>query len=187
MTYDTKFCHRNARAAADMSGKTVYQVQSCGCPEGHCEIPTSLPPPKAVKQVGFWSRKDSKNYDHFPDALAVLEASPKLINDAHLSKANNAFRHFEFCEKLKAIQAILQSGLYAKDHRDYPYVVGYRGLSSCRICGTLNGSREFHFRGFEWPVGYIHYLEKHHMAPDPEFKSFIEGLFEQYCKPLLEA
>jgi hypothetical protein len=51
--------------------------------------------------------------------------------------------------------------------------VFYRGWSTCRICGCSNGSSEFKFRGWAWPIGLRHYIEKHNVRVSPEFKGFL--------------
>ncbi len=46
----------------------------------------------------------------------------------------------------------------------------YRGSSIWRLCDLKrNGAFSFRLKGFEWPVGYRHYLEEHNVAPDPAF------------------
>lgn len=45
----------------------------------------------------------------------------------------------------------------------------YRGMSRCRVCGCMNGSREYWWRGFTWPQGYHHYVEDHYVAPPLDF------------------
>jgi len=41
--------------------------------------------------------------------------------------------------------------------------VHYRGYSSCRLCGKLNGTFEYVKNGFAIPVGLQHYVEDHHV------------------------
>ena len=40
-------------------------------------------------------------------------------------------------------------------------LVSYRGVSTCRICGKLNGTREFQTENNVIPVGLIHYITEH--------------------------
>lgn len=51
--------------------------------------------------------------------------------------------------------------------------VFYKGWSTCRICGCSNGTSEFKFRGWTWPIGLRHYIEKHNVRVSPEFKTFL--------------
>jgi hypothetical protein len=47
--------------------------------------------------------------------------------------------------------------------------VYFRGWSTCRICGEMNGSVTFNDGVYEWPEGLSHYLEKHGVKPPLEF------------------
>ncbi len=49
-----------------------------------------------------------------------------------------------------------------------------KGVSTCRICKERNGSHDVSYNGFTWPIGYIHYVEKHNVHPT---KEFLEALF----------
>lgn len=44
-----------------------------------------------------------------------------------------------------------------------------KGFSTCRICKERNGSCDVSYNGFTWPIGYIHYVEKHNVHPTQEF------------------
>jgi hypothetical protein len=50
----------------------------------------------------------------------------------------------------------------------------YRGWSTCRICKCKNGSTEFEFKGWTWPVGFKHYVEEHNVKPSVDFQVFVE-------------
>lgn len=45
------------------------------------------------------------------------------------------------------------------------------GCSPCRICKKSNGCTEYQWRNYQFPGGYIHYLEDHHVRVDPGFES----------------
>lgn len=45
----------------------------------------------------------------------------------------------------------------------------WRGVTRCRICGILNGSKCFHRDGLAWPQGFKHYIEAHGLKPDQVF------------------
>ncbi len=51
--------------------------------------------------------------------------------------------------------------------------VQFRGISPCRVCQKMNGSREFQHNGWAWPAGLRHYLEDHNVKPSKEFRAFI--------------
>ena len=51
----------------------------------------------------------------------------------------------------------------------------YKGFSLCRLCGEHNGSQEFIYKGWTWPSGSRHYLEKHDVRPSLAFEEFIHG------------
>ena len=49
-----------------------------------------------------------------------------------------------------------------------------KGISVCRLCGKGNGSAEYSFNGWTWPVGLLHYVKMHNVRPSEEFIKFIE-------------
>ncbi len=42
-------------------------------------------------------------------------------------------------------------------------VIAYRGFSSCRICGKVNGSREWETSRYIIPCGLPHYITEHNV------------------------
>jgi class 3 adenylate cyclase/tetratricopeptide (TPR) repeat protein len=53
--------------------------------------------------------------------------------------------------------------------------IGYRGWSSCRICGMQgNGSVTFRLKDWEWPEGFQHYIQEHNVKPSRDFIEFID-------------
>lgn len=50
----------------------------------------------------------------------------------------------------------------------------YKGGSKCRICKCRNGSTEFEFKRWAWPVGFRHYIEDHNVLPSPAFRKFVK-------------
>jgi hypothetical protein len=66
-----------------------------------------------------------------------------------------------FIEQLKFVQERCQ-------------VRAYRGSSSCRLCDNRrNGSETYSSTGWEWPSGYLHYIEEHGVRPSLAFEKFI--------------
>ena len=49
----------------------------------------------------------------------------------------------------------------------------YRGSSTCRICGCLNGHRQYTHKGWTWPEGLLHYITEHNVQPSFEFQKMI--------------
>ena len=53
----------------------------------------------------------------------------------------------------------------------------YKGWSNCRVCEQQNGSTEYVLEfmesKWEWPVGFLHYVEKHNVRPSQAFQEFI--------------
>lgn len=46
----------------------------------------------------------------------------------------------------------------------------YRGWSTCRLCGCMNGSREYVQGDWRWPEGLMHYIMVHNVEPSVGFK-----------------
>jgi hypothetical protein len=53
-------------------------------------------------------------------------------------------------------------------------MVAYKGISHCRVCGCINGSREYSYNGWNWPAGLMHNIVEHNVQPSDEFIEFIE-------------
>lgn len=54
----------------------------------------------------------------------------------------------------------------------------YKGWSTCRICHCHNGSVTYRYKQWEWPSGFLHYIEKHNVRPSDEFIAFVESQFK---------
>lgn len=61
--------------------------------------------------------------------------------------------------------------------------IGYMGYSECRVCGCLNGTREYFDRQgrFMWPEGFKHYVRDHHVKPSDAFISYIFEMARSYA------
>lgn len=81
---------------------------------------------------------------------------------AHVENNGNWVGRKEFVEELKWFQRVLTP-------------LQYRGFSQCRVCGCSNGSAEYKHAGWEWPSGFIHYVEEHGIRPSLAFQEFIMG------------
>lgn len=49
----------------------------------------------------------------------------------------------------------------------------YRGMSTCRICKQMNGSKEYNTDQWTWPEGYLHYIKDHGVEVPFEFVNYI--------------
>jgi hypothetical protein len=45
----------------------------------------------------------------------------------------------------------------------------WRGLSFCRLCEEANGNSCVGDNQYNWPQGFLHYIEKHHVKPPRDF------------------
>lgn len=50
----------------------------------------------------------------------------------------------------------------------------YRGWSTSRLTGEHNGSREYLYKGWRWPEGLGHYIERG-VKPSDDFVAFIKA------------
>lgn len=62
------------------------------------------------------------------------------------------------------------------DIADSVEVLHMKGWSTCRCCGKMNGSREFSYKGWNWPEGFRHYIEIHNVVPSAEFLKEVLGI-----------
>jgi len=67
----------------------------------------------------------------------------------------------QFIDMLQKVQSISE-------------IVRYRGMSACRVCGKLNGCATHIVDNWEWPSGFMHYIEDHNVKPTDEFIKFIQ-------------
>lgn len=87
----------------------------------------------------------------------------------------------EFIKKLLLIEEKIKK-------RELGEIIYYKGYSQCRLCEeeyiedlffedkynhTENGNAEYTLDLYQWPEGYIHYVKKHNIKVDREFKHFI--------------
>jgi hypothetical protein len=56
-----------------------------------------------------------------------------------------------------------------------PSLAQYRGISMCRLCGKMNGSKDLGDERYVWPQGYFHYIEAHFVKPPQHFLDWIKG------------
>jgi hypothetical protein len=63
-----------------------------------------------------------------------------------------------------------------ENHRDIK-IDSYRGYSGCRLCGRLNGTREFSLTKndieYRWPEGLKHYIAEHRVALPKRFEEIV--------------
>jgi hypothetical protein len=103
---------------------------------------------------GFWWSK------HEPDL-------PKPIALDYKWKGRAAF-----LKALRNVEALIDA-----DKPKNCRVRHYKGWSTCRICEQDNGSTEyvleFMHSKWVWPVGFLHYVERHNVRPSQAFQEFI--------------
>lgn len=80
-----------------------------------------------------------------------------------------------FLDALKCIEELLE-----KHNPDQ--VLLTKGFSLCRLCGDINGSKEFILKlpnghSVMWPSGYSHYIRVHNVKPPI---TFINVIFDAY-------
>uniref|UniRef100_A0A6M3L0S4 Uncharacterized protein n=1 Tax=viral metagenome TaxID=1070528 RepID=A0A6M3L0S4_9ZZZZ len=100
---------------------------------------------------GFWYGKKEPNLPF-----------PKTSDD---KKWMN--KKIKFIRKLERIEDIIESSI------NIGKISSYKGFSKCRICKQKVGSREFEFKNWIWPEGFLHYIEKHNIKPTDDFIKFI--------------
>jgi len=100
-----------------------------------------------MRKAGFWF---SKYEPLFP------KPRPESGDSNWVREKDN----IEFAKMLQALESKAK-------------VKGFKGSSKCRICGCRNGSREYHYKGWLWPEGFIHYILKHNVKPPEGFIRFV--------------
>ena len=83
-----------------------------------------------------------------------------------------------FLENLAEIERHLYSLQdQSRGNFEEKYVISYRGLSECRLCNKLNGSKEFVLKNsgqnINWPEGYQHYVKDHDIKPSDKFLQIV--------------
>lgn len=101
---------------------------------------------QVMRREGFWGNRH--------DGASLLPM-PASSDGSWLGKAMFLTKLEEIEEKLVPLQ--------------------YRGFSTCRICGVINGSQEYEKDGWVWPSGFAHYVKEHNVRPSLAFQEFILG------------
>lgn len=111
---------------------------------------------KQIKLIGYWGPGKDESWDAKPgDKLPM----PVARDSPWRGQA----------EFLKALWA-LEGRLFCRQ---------FKGWSECRICGCKNGSGEFTWKGFQWPNGYSHYIERHNLKPPLDFRDAIAAYIKE--------
>lgn len=106
--------------------------------------------------IGFW-RKSRENIDNETDFM----------------------EHFPYPEEntWNEILEIKKELIYRlKNLMNSLEPVEYFGVSKCRICGCVNGSKEYNYKNTVFPEGYIHYLEAHNVNIDKTMEIILLNL-----------
>lgn len=102
--------------------------------------------------VGYWRQTSERDETGLPYPQQI---EPGLSKKYFLGNTRQWF--------LKYLTAVEEQA-----HEDF-----YRGWSCCRLCGRSNGSSEFEYAGYRWPIGLRHYLEEHSVVPDQTWAQMI--------------
>lgn len=62
----------------------------------------------------------------------------------------------------------------------YASVKRYRGFSTCRLCGKMNGTNEYILDDYKYPEGLMHYYIHHNVHPSINFKNYIDEIYDEY-------
>jgi len=101
-----------------------------------------------VRKEGFW-------YSKYEPSLPMPE--PRTIK--------TGLHKYSLVARLKRVQG---------DAR----VSHMRGFSTCRLCGTINGSAQYDWNGWVWPEGLLHYIQEHDVAPSEDFQDWLGDLYD---------
>lgn len=75
-------------------------------------------------------------------------------------------------ETKKRLLAFLRRGLH------FGEIEHYKGWANCRVCGKKNGSATIRYRGWKYPSGYAHYIDKHNILPPVLFIVFVLNFYD---------
>lgn len=133
---------------------------------------------------GFWY---SKHAQHLPKVEArdksfhekgvilnlmfLLEERLMKMYTDNVKRYNEAYARWRSTPPAERA-ALKDMPLYEEGTKEVP-VIGYRGSSTCRICGCHNGSKEYVYGGYRWPQGFRHYVEEHNVEPSEGFKKML--------------
>jgi|WetSurMetagenome_2_1015567.scaffolds.fasta_scaffold778298_1 hypothetical protein len=109
---------------------------------------------------GYWQNIDDESTSHYPTPLSTNNTVDKL-----------------FLKKLRQYMKDIDDAKHNPDYHNRSHVVEMKGSSKCRICGIINGSKEYYLlknnNWFRIPSGLIHYYEMHMIEPSREFYEFV--------------
>ncbi len=91
-------------------------------------------------EIGFWNIPGDSHYGNHPSPIPCKDS-------LWLSELKRPF-----------VERILLLQKKAKGRC-------YKGWSECRLCGKMNGSKEYYFKDLIWPSGYLHYIQEHDVRP----------------------
>lgn len=100
-------------------------------------------------------------------------AEKKEINSAYPWPQENTISQEDLADFLPLLRSVQTRIKNKKLNGSFRSFMGY---STCRCCGIKNGTQEYCFQGWTWPIGFEHYLVEHKVAPSPSFVLFIRAL-----------
>lgn len=155
----------------------------------------------SLRIEGYWASQAQQQYpdpntrvddrwedrDEFLRRLHYIEADLHAKFIKHEAASQEAWQEIHrkwegrIKDKATRVEKEREQDAYFADitaARDQAPMVAYRGWSSCRMCGCLNGTREYQHGGWRWPEGYAHYIEQHNIVPTADFITFINNIWK---------
>jgi len=109
----------------------------------------------SMKKVGFWRPSPSESRHHAPGSPELMLPWPGDLVDVTYDPA---------------LRELVASYLGNPKFRSNQY----RGSSTCRLCGRMNGSADFTDYTYVWPEGYLHYVRDHGVRPPQDLADHIK-------------
>lgn len=84
--------------------------------------------------------------------------------------------NWDATERETVIQYLkLGSSSEETSNKNYPQVLqSWRGLAFCRLCEQAVGNSCNGDDKYNWPQGYVHYIEEHNIKPPQEFITHVQ-------------
>ncbi len=115
-----------------------------------------------MKKVGFWYSK------HEP--LLCMPIVSENKNEHSLEFINKCYEWIKLTRIINQYDiSLMLRGSSISDER----FIEYLSPAKCRLCDICNGNSEYHYNGFIFPEGIFHYIVKHNIIIDEDFKNMI--------------
>jgi hypothetical protein len=118
--------------------------------------------------------------DHKLEGHLYSESEPHFPMPVHQDKEHPLkqiiLEKYDALLSNEVFNPVFNTGVQPDWKKIEQHVICYRGVSGCRCCGQLNGSREYRYNGWAWPQGFRHYIEEHNVVPSKEFLKEVLGI-----------